>query len=266
MRGWGTHPSAGCCSPGRVNPAPTHCVPGRLCHPGCSRVPGAGKRGFNFPNISSRATPGTQLSSTEMETSVLAHPCSFPRPTRVPEGFRDGRRCRSHEHEHPTPSSTGREVYSVGIFGCGAVIAAHSEASAPHMAVGRPSPTCRAHHSPDDGRHPWQPTQTDFGNSSSSPYKGWWLPNPALHVAAIPQPSALLGATSQLWTQPEGIGSPPPRALHSLLGKQIEKEDATRLSSVLIPWSGKSLSRTHRALLSQPRGAQGGGAMSRSRS
>lgn len=117
VRGWGTHPSAGCCSQKRVSSAPTRCVPGLLCHSGSSRVPGAGKGDFNVPNVTSRAgvALGAQLSSVETETSLLAHPCSFSSPTRAPEGFRDGRRCRSDEHGRPTsqPQDMGfiRQVF-----------------------------------------------------------------------------------------------------------------------------------------------------------
>lgn len=79
--------------------------------------------------------------------------------------------------------------YPEGIFGCGV--------GRPYLSLG------------------WW--QMDFGHCSSSPYKGGWLPNPSVPVAAAPQARAPYPA--------------PP----SLLGWQIEGEDATWLLSTLIP-------------------------------
>lgn len=108
--------------------------------------------------------------------------------------------------------------------------------------------------------------QADFGNCSSSPREGWRLPNPALHVAAIPQPSASLGATSQLWTQPKGIASHP-EALYSLLGKQIEGEDATWLFLRNINSLVRKELKSNTPSASVPaQGSSGQGAMSHSRS
>lgn len=61
------------------------------------------KSGFNFPNVSLRATAalGAQLLSVEMETSMLVHPCGSSSYMRAPEGFKDHRHCRNDEHQHP---------------------------------------------------------------------------------------------------------------------------------------------------------------------
>lgn len=59
--------------------------------------------------------------------------------------------------------------------------------------------------------------QADLGNCSSTTHEGWWLPNPALHRAAIPQAQCSAGGNQQLCTQQKGIVSCSHKAMLSSL-------------------------------------------------
>ena len=171
---------------------------------------------------------------------MLVHPCGSFSPTRAPEGFKDHRHCRSDEHQHPTPQAqdTGfiRQVFlAMGLL--------------PQHAA-KPQPRTWLLEGP---LLPGEPTAARMmaGTRSSerrqvlgtAPQARARDGGSQIPLCTWQQSPTLLGATSGSGPS-QRASFPARRALYSLPGRQIEEEDATWLSSALIPWSGRRLGRT----------------------
>lgn len=223
VRGWGTHPSARCCSQKRVSPAPTRCVPGLLCQPGSSRVPGAGKGDFNSPkcHVEGRGRSG----------GLSSHPWKrrracwrIPAASPAPQGFRDGRHCRSDEHGRPTPQA--RDMGFIRqVFLAAGQLSQHTAKPQPHTRLlrGPPLPGERTAARMTTAAH-----AGGFWELLLKPARGMAAPKSRSARGSNPPAQRLAGGDQSALDPAQGHRLPP-RALYSLLGKQIEGEDATWL-------------------------------------